>query len=208
MNRFMIALLTLLPLSFLPSGCATLKQPALKVEFYTLEYAPPRARDSKPLPVALRVERFSAAPIYDTGRIIYRDREFRREAYVYDRWRADPADLVAYYLIRDLRECDLFQAVLSRESSISPSHVLEGSVDEFLEWDRAADWQAVLAVSITLVAQAEPDLAKKVLFQKSFRAVKTCKEKNPRGLAEAMSEAMAAVSEEIIRQVYDHLKEE
>jgi hypothetical protein len=69
-------------------------------------------------------------------------------------------------------------------------------------------WKAVLAVTTTLVVDQEPDISKRILFQKSFTAVKDCRQKNPMGLAEAMSEGMAEISSQITRAVYDALKKE
>jgi hypothetical protein len=82
---------------------------------------------------------------------------------------------------------------------------LEGSVEEFFEWETEEVWKAVLAVSLTLLAEGEPDISKKVLFQKTLSSSKACKQKNPVGFAEAMSEAMAEVSRETIKIIYHHL---
>ncbi|MCD6295422.1 MAG: hypothetical protein J7M20_11030 [Deltaproteobacteria bacterium] len=79
-------------------------------------------------------------------------------------------------------------------------------MDEFFEWDTPEGWDAVLGVSITLVVLQEPDVSKRILFQKSYRLTKKCKEEHPRGLAETMSLAMREVSEKIIRDVYAVLK--
>ena len=51
----------------------------------------------------------------------------------------------------------------------------------------------------------EPDLSKRVVFQKTFHAVKPCKKKNLTSLSEAMSEAMAEVSAQVIRATVQHL---
>jgi len=85
--------------------------------------------------------------------------------------------------------------------------VLEGSVDEFFESDKKESWEAVLSVSILLIAENEPDISKGILFQKTYRATESCKQKNPRALAEAMSKAMARVSREITEDTYASLKD-
>jgi len=53
----------------------------------------------------------------------------------------------------------------------------------------------------------EPDVSKRILFQKSYRVIKPCKDEHPRGLAETMSLAMREVSEKIIRDIYTVLKD-
>lgn len=187
-------------------ACFNLKQPKVKIQFYTLEYASPRIADLKPLPVVLKVDRFSVAPVYNTNRIIYQDRSFKRDEYFYHKWRSNPGDLVTYFLSRDIRQSGLFKAVLPYDSRFPISYTLEGSVDQFLERNMDDNWEAVLCVSITLMAGNEPDVSKMVVFQKTYCATKACKRKNPGALAEAMSQAMKEISEKVIDDVYFYLK--
>ena len=200
--------LVCLSFAFLLGGCMNLKQPSYKIDYYAPEYEPPSVDDLKPLSHVLKVDRFRAAPLYKTTQMIYRDQSFKREAYTYHKWRANPGDLVSSYLRRDIQRSGLFKAVISDGSRIPASYVLEGSVDEFLEWDTDGAWQAHLTVSTTLVAAEEPDITKRVLLHKTFHAAKPCKQKNPKGLAQAMSQAMAEVSEGIIRSLHACLKDE
>jgi ABC-type uncharacterized transport system auxiliary subunit len=143
--------------------------------------------------------------MYNTHQIIYRDRSFKREAYPYEKWRASPGDLVTYYLSRDFKHLGLFKAVAPYESRVEPSLIMEGSVDEFFEWDSEEGWKAVLTVSTVLLAHPEPDVSKRIIFQKTFHAVKPCKKRNLTSLSEAMSEAMAEVSAQVIRTTVQHL---
>jgi ABC-type uncharacterized transport system auxiliary subunit len=188
------------------TSCASMKQPSLTIEHYTLEYASPKLGDLPQLAVILKVEPFSISSLYDTRQIVYRDHAFKRETYTYHRWRANPADLVTDYLARDMRNSGLFRAVLEQGSTLSPTHILEGSLDEFFEWDSAEGWKAVLTVTVTLIKAKETDMARRILFQRTFHAIQPYQEKTPQGLAEAMSEAMSRLSEELIRTVYEHLK--
>jgi ABC-type uncharacterized transport system auxiliary subunit len=186
-------------------ACSSLKQPGQKIDYYTLEYEPPQVQGIATLPFVLKVERFSVSPMYNTLQIIYRDRSFRREAYPYERWRAGPGDLVTYYLSRDFKHSDLFRAVAPHESRVEPSLIMEGSVDEFFEWDSDDGWKAVLTVSTVLLSHPEPDPSKRIIFQKTFHAVKPCRKRNVASLSEAMSEAMAEVSAQVIRTTVQHL---
>ncbi len=193
-------------LVILVGACLNLKEPGVKINFYTLEYEPPRITGLQTLPVIIRLVRFSVAPSYNTEQMIYRDRSFRREADIYHQWRANPGDLVTYFLSRDMQQSGLFEAVLPYESMLTSSFVVEGSVDEFFEWDDKDSWKAVLKVNITLMAENEPDISKRVLFQKTYGKTESCKQKTPASLAGAMSLAMAEVSREIIEDIYSHLK--
>ena len=186
-------------------ACSSFKQPSQQIDYYTLEYEPPQVQGITTLPFVLRVERFSVSPMYNTLQIIYRDQAFRREAYPYEKWRASPGDLVTYYLARDFKSSGLFKAVAPYESRVEPDLVMEGSVDEFFEWDSEDGWKAVLTVSTVLLHHPEPDLSKRIIYQKTFHAVKPCKKRNAASLSEAMSEAMAEISAQIIRATYQQL---
>ena len=191
---------------FCLAGCSALKKPKPKINYFTLEYTVPKIEGLKPINAVLRVDRFGVAPTYNSNRMIYRDKSFKRDEYVYSKWIANPGSFATYFLARDLRDSGLFKAVFTYKSHQTASYGLEGSVDEFFEWDTPDGWDAVLGVSITLVVLQEPDISKRILVQKSYRVTKKCKEEHPRGLAETMSLAMREVSEEIIRDVYAVLK--
>jgi len=202
---FLILTLTLL----LTAACAgQLKKPARRIDFYTLEYPSPQPAGKAPLPVVLGVQRFRVAPTYNTQKIVYRDRNFKRNTYQYHKWRAEPGDLVGYFLARDLTQAAVFRAVFSLEKNLPTSHIIEGTVDEFFESDTSRSWEAVLTVSITLMKTMEPDISKRIISQKTYRARKPCGQKNPRALAAAMSLAMAEISEAVMNDVYASLADE
>jgi hypothetical protein len=55
------------------------------------------------------------------------------------------------------------------------------------------------------MAEHEPDMDKKIRFQKTYQISKPCKQGIPMALAEAMSLAMAEASTKIINDVYENL---
>ena len=189
-------------------GCLNSKHPYNKIDYYTLEYDVPSISNLHTLPLVMQVERFQVAPVYNTSKIIYRQRPFTRDAYTYHMWRANPGELVSYFLARDFQESLAFKAVAAHNTGLLSSHILRGTVDEFYEHDGKDYWEAVLAVSITLMVNNEPDIGNRVLFQKSYSARKACSQKNPRALAAAMSEAMANISAKIITDTYNFLSED
>jgi ABC-type uncharacterized transport system auxiliary subunit len=205
MLRHKIILIIFGCLTLTSAACLKLKQPQNEITYYTLEYDPPAVDARRSLPYVIRVSPFSASPVYNSNRIIYRDESFKRQAYAYYKWRANPAELIGWFLRRDLQECGLFKAVLPRDSSFPPAYLLEGTVREFLEADRGDAWDAVLAVSIVLIDEKESDISKKILFQKGYQAIKRCQKKNPRALAAALSLGMSQVSGEIINDAYNVL---
>jgi ABC-type uncharacterized transport system auxiliary subunit len=187
-------------------GCMDLKQPMNKIEYYTLEYTPPQITDLKPLSHVIKLERFTASPTYNTSRIIYKDQSFKRDSYFYYRWRDNPGALVTHCLNRDIRHSGLFKAVLTSNSRLTSSYILEGSVEEFFEWDMEEKWKAILSISIVLIDKNQTDVGNRILFQKTYRKEEVCKRRNPSALAEAMSLAMSKISRQIINDIYYCLK--
>ena len=190
---------------FVVAGCLGKQRPPVKIDYYTLEYELNKFVDLKPTPFVLRIERFSVSPLYNSNNIIYKTRQFKRDAYNYHKWLANPGDIVTYYLLRDMKQSSLFTAIFEPGVRFSSSHVISGTVDEFFEQDEKGSWKAILSVSITLIVENEPDISKRILFQKNYSANKKCGRKNPRALASAMSSAMASISEMIITDVYKSL---
>jgi ABC-type uncharacterized transport system auxiliary subunit len=148
------------------------------------------------------LERFSVAPPYDTDQIVYREGPYKINEYNYHRWAAGPGDLVSSFLSRDFRESGLFQAVLHTQSWSEGTYVLEGGVDEIYVKETDSGREAVLGVSVSVMAKNEPDLSKRVLFQKSYRAAEACRGKDPSALSEALSLAMKRISTELILDLY------
>jgi ABC-type uncharacterized transport system auxiliary subunit len=118
-----------------------------------------------------------------------------------------PADLVTYFLKRDLAESGRFAGVLPPESGSGSTHVLDGTVEEFLEWDRDASCEAVITVNIVLLDPRETDATKHVLLQKRFTAREQCEARQPVFVARAMSKAMAKVSQDIGATLQEVLRE-
>ena len=204
--RYIVMILIAFSLAF--SGCISLEQPNTKFEFYTLEYdalSSDNSTDPGKEAIVLKIKHFNASPIYNTDRIIYSDQQFKRSPYFYHKWRVRPAEFVTYFLSRDLKECGLFEAVLPPTSGSLHTHTVEGTVDEFLEWDSNDSWEAVLSLSVTLQVAREPDAGKRVIFQRSFSTRKKCRERNPLALAQAMSLAMAEVSKDISIVIHEAL---
>ncbi|MCF8062633.1 MAG: PqiC family protein [Deltaproteobacteria bacterium] len=189
-------------LAIAAGGCSGMGKPQDRVDYYVLEYEAPAFQALEPVQAVIRLERFSVAPAYNTDRIVYRESAFERNTYNYHRWRANPGDMVGYFLARDLRESGLFRAVLPQDTRFSASCVLEGIVEEFYERDGPEQWEAVLALSVTLIAEGEPDVSRRVLHQNAYREVEPCVRRNPKSVSEAMSRAMERISKRIVMDLH------
>jgi cholesterol transport system auxiliary component len=205
MSRAKIFLILLMCLCLPLTACLNLKQPRNKIDYYSLEYDPPRISDQQLVSQVIKVAQFSVSPIYNTRKIIYRDEAYKRTAYGYHKWQANPAELVTYFLARDMQQSGLFKAVVTHNNRFPHAYVLGGNVDKFLESDLADGWQADLSLNIILISEHETDACKKIVFQKSYHIRKPCRQKNPQALAEAMSAAMSEASAQIISDIYNRL---
>ena len=186
------------------SGCIGSKNRKIQVNYYILEYEAPEISPAPVLPVTLRVDRFQISPVYDTEKFISRGEAFSRNHYNYQRWRANPKDLVTYFLSRDIRNSNLFEAVFPPDSLNRSTHLITGTVDEFYEKD-GDPWKAVLSVSIAVIKQNEPDVSRQVVYQKTYSIESPSDDDSPQSFVQAMSRAMASLSREITNDLYTRL---
>ena len=208
MKRIKKPPILLIGLFLLLGACMNLKQPSKKIEYYTLEYPSPKIGDLTPLPDVIRIDRFATASPFNTSQMIYRNQSFERNTYVYYKWQTNPGAIVTTLVNRDLKNSGLFKAVLNPGSRFSSLYIIEGTVDEFFEWDTPDAWKAVLGVSIILTKKNTEKISNTILFQKTYHDVQTCRRKHPEAVAGAMSQALSKISEEIIKDVYDYLKDD
>ncbi len=182
------------------SGCmgSAAKRPAMT--FYRLNYDSPVTGTQLQLPLILAVEPFQGVPPYDTTLIIYSTGRFAQNRYFYHRWIAEPAEMITRLFARDIRTANIFQAVVT-SGDPAATHVLKGTVEGFYEQDTEDRWNAILSITVTLIAKTESGVTKGICFQKSYTKIQACEEKSPNGLAAAMSAAMSQVSGMIIADI-------
>lgn len=200
--------LCLLALALLTAqGCGLSRPSRPSVRFYSLDYPAPEAREGTPLPAVIRVERFSSSPELTGAAMLYSDAPYAVKAYSLYKWRAAPADTVAFFLARDMKAGGLFSAALPYDTRISPTHSLEGRVEEFHELDASDGVSAVLSISVTLVREREPDVTRKIVFQKTYSETRKAAVNNPQAVAGAMSEAMKRVSIRVMDDIHKALSQ-
>lgn len=185
------------------SGCGGLgPKPAVLTEQYTLEYPPPDAAGREPLGAGILVERFALAREYSGHAMVYRPEAFRRQAYNYHRWRANPADLVTDYLVRDLQSAGVFSGVFTQLKPGAARFTLQGGVREFLEVDEAGGSKAVLEVQAALLDTDHPELPGRLVFQRVYRQEAPMGAASAPELARAMSQAMAGLSRRVLADAH------
>ncbi len=201
----MVRLLLAVTLALVLAGCMGASSAAKPVYYYTLDYTPAPRSFAKPLPWVLRVERFTASPPFNSQRIVYADKGLHRNAYAHFQWVAQPGELLAYSLARDLRQTNAFQAVWAPDGASPPTHLVTGWVEEFIEEDFIQPPQASVKMSISLIDVREADPVRRILFQKTFGAKVPCEEATPAALSVAMSAAVSQISTAVIEEIYSRL---
>ncbi len=195
----------LLTVILLSMACAGRSPAVGPTHYYTVDYPPPEIVIDHRLPHVLRVARFTATPPFNTQRIIYADKGLHRNAYASSQWIATPAEMLAHHLARDLQATQAFKAVVSPETPLPATHILNGWVEQFIEEEFVHPAQASLRLTITLIDAMQSDPGERILFQKSYSAKAPLPEPTPPALAEAMSTATAWMAAEIIRDIIDVL---
>ena len=188
------------------SACAGGGKPAVMVQHYALEYAPPSLQELSPIDQVIGIERFSSAQIFNHVKMIYRQQPGLYNEYTYHRWRANPGDMVGDILLRDLRTTAIFKSVFSYRDMSHVALILRGGVGEFYESDEADGRKAILSVNITLMDTTQQELRKQILFQKNYRYEESVTEKTVPGFAGGMSRAVERFSRQVIMDVHEALK--
>ncbi len=202
MKRFVFLAIVAMALA----ACIGTKGPPIESNTYALEYPAPGPVDpARRLAWSLRVDAFDAHPFIGTERMAYRENAFQMETYRYHRWQAPPALLAAWHLERDLKSAGFCSAVIGGDSLLQTTHVIEGTVEEFYENDAEAGWEAVLSISLTLASNRSEDDGRRILMQRRYGASRPCRNRSPQAVAEAMSEAMAEVSQRALEDLYQTL---
>lgn len=185
-------------------ACSLPKSKANPIYYYTLDKTS-TSINAKALPYVLRIDRFTAGPPFNTQRMVYGDKGLHRNAYANFKWIAEPGEMLAYALARDLQQANLFQAVLPPGADCPPTHTLQGWVEEFIEEDYESPAQATVSISINLIDDNQLDPVKRILFQKRYHAKAPCSEKTPAAFSVAMSEATQQMFDQVIQDIYNHL---
>jgi ABC-type uncharacterized transport system auxiliary subunit len=181
------------------------------MEHYTLEYPIPRlenlSRVASPHDT-IRVERFTAFSEFRGSEMVYRPKPYVRDIYHYQRWDIKPADLVTEFVLRDMRNAEVFRSVLSYDDSGDARCVLEGRVEEFMEIDEGEKSWASLTVYVKVSDSSGKTGDKRIILEKSYKILEPFnKDREPRELARAMSAAMEKFSRKLIPDIYRATKD-
>lgn len=182
-------------LANLLTGCVAFgSRDKIPTRTYRLDYDPPAvAGDS--LPVVLHVAPFRMAAAYDREAIIYRDSRYATNTYFYHRWVASPAKMLADLITRDLAHSQRYQAAQQGPSLLSGDYLLQADVEQIEEAPAGEACAAHLRMQV--LASRLRTLGPPVVFQTAYDATEACPCNAPNQLAEAMSRALASISQQL-----------
>ena len=175
------------------SGCVRLNQPAPRVQDYTISYPAPAQEAHDPLPVVLQIPPFAVSAAYDSHGIMYREGEHRIDRYVHDRWAANPGNLVADSIARDLAESGIFSAVQHARAPLTSDYRLVGEVETIEEVVGSDGCHANLQIRVLLVSlRAVADDA--VVFRRGYTESVPCTCDDATSVARGISTALQRIS--------------
>ena len=189
------------------SGCSFGSKVTYSVNQYTLEYPSPILKEIVQIKELIRVERFSVANAFDTSAIVYTDGPNLRNIDPYNRWRTKPGDMVTDFLVRDLRNSGLFQAVFSYNQNEETRYLLEGQVNEFMESKDKDGFQAILSLDVTFQDLSKKEVTERIVFQKSYGYTEPLERETYGNLAQAMSKAMERFSRQMMMDLQQAINE-
>ncbi|HOC61293.1 MAG TPA: ABC-type transport auxiliary lipoprotein family protein [Smithellaceae bacterium] len=199
-------LFVIIALLLCAAGCAGGGKPQYDVQKYLLAYPSPTWDGSAKLPVSVKVNRFSIAAAYNSTGMIFRDDAYGLDAFNYSRWAVNPADMIGDLLLADMRAGNLFQAVLSRYDLEEGRFILSGGIEEFYLQTEKKNRAARIVIAISLQDSREKETGKKMMYQKTYTREAPLQDASPKGYCAAASQAMQALSREIIGDVYSAVK--
>lgn len=189
-------------------GCNGFSKAPQPITRYTVNYTVSPTIYEKQLPIVIKLDYFGSAPEYATNHMIYADKIYQRNAYVYHQWISPPTEMVTYALAKDFKASHAFSAVTFPGDQLSATHVLSGSITDFYQRNDQSKRQVVLGISVLLFTQSNHNLHKQILLEKQYTTEATCKENNAAGFAVAMNTAIKSLSKHILEDIYKKLTDQ
>ena len=145
----------------------------------------------------IAVQPLSSDGAYDDERIVYRVNPYRLDYYNYHRWSAAPGTLIGNYLEQAFAKSGRFRSVVRDASEATPV-VLGGRVVALEEVDASTtQWKGRVVLELTLTDTT----TSQVLWSEQFEETENLPERNPEGMARAISAAMARIVEKALPMV-------
>lgn len=187
-------------------GCVSSGKPDFKTENYLINYPAPIFEKMVKIDNTIKISRFTIATVYNNQNMIFRQDNYDLDSFNYNRWAANPADMVGDNLLRDLQGSGLFHAAFSRYVVDEGRYIVQGGIEEFFLRIDTGSKSAVINLEIALIDTKQREPTKRILFQKNYRREELLQYQSPRSYCQAMSLAMQSLSRQIIADIYSALK--
>lgn len=188
-------------------ACSIGGKPRYEIENYILDYQPLTSEKQAQLDVTIRFDRFTITSAYNTQNMVFRTDNYSLDFFNYNRWAVNPTDMVADNLLRDMQASGLFHAVFSRYAVEEANILIQGGIGEFFLRVEKDSKIAVLSLEITLKNSNQVEANRRIIFQKKYQHEELLTEQTPRSYCQAMSQALKIISQQIIVDVYQAIKE-
>jgi len=187
-------------------GCVGTGKPQASVENYLIDYPAPIFEKYNKIDDTIRVNRFTIATAYNNTNMIFRQDNYALDSFNYNRWAANPADMIGDNLLRDLQAAGIFRAAFSRYVVDEGRYIVQGGIEEFYLRRSILSNIAIISLEISLKDTKQRETAKRILFQKKYHQEEPLNDQSPRGYCQAMSQAMQKVAPQIINDIYQGIK--
>jgi ABC-type uncharacterized transport system auxiliary subunit len=180
-------------------ACAACGGKIAETRYYQLAQPDSKVRGGSDI---LVLESLTTNAAYDDQRIVYRTTPFRLDYYDYHRWTSSPGVMVGNYLEQALETSGKFRAVV-RELTPDAPVVLTGRVIAIEEVDRSAtEWLGRIAIELVLSDAHTGAL----LWTEQIDETEPLRQRNPEGLAAALSIAMSRIVAHVLPTIADAIR--
>lgn len=203
--------LVLIGLIFMFGACINLKSPYPDIKYYSLGTEPLSLDRIDTLETSVQLRNLTINDEYDTDFLLAtKDQGKEILRYFYHRWTANFADLATGALISRANSYGVFMGGLTNSAISTPNFILEGRVlsvisnnSEKLAPD--ANWTE-LTINISLFKREDFSPGLEKVFNKTYSQRIYRKDNLIQSIPPAMSKAVAIVSDMIIVDVHNEIK--
>lgn len=185
-------------LLLLLSMCAASCSSAPEIRYYKL--AMPEVERPANVEASLgsiAIEYLSSDAAYDDTRIVYRKSPYRLDYYYYHRWSAPPSVMITDALRQSFVDSGRFSSVAGGFTN-NTELILSGRLVSLEEVDVDAEsWEARIVLDLQLHRASDGAL----LWSQQVKNKQSVDERNPEGVAKALSEATSALSADLIKKI-------
>ncbi|MBN2012611.1 membrane integrity-associated transporter subunit PqiC [candidate division KSB1 bacterium] len=175
------ALLIILYLLFINCGSVP------DIHYYTIDYdiAEPANLSAK-YHYTLGVETFSADPLYEEDRIVYRESPYEVKFYNYHQWIVPPKQMTTEKALAQLSASGIFSRVTPFPQYNHVDFWLRGTIKKFEEWDEDGKWFTNVKIHLELLDRDSNTL----IWQHDYFDSQPVSDKQPVALVQALGESV------------------